>query len=194
MAYIVKHGTWDLLIRTIRVANVVLPGLHVAELGNQQVYPDVFGSKFPAKRLWERFGCEHVSFDINGRDGALPIDLGLPLPSRYRERFDLVTNIGCAEHVETSQYWCWRNVHELAKPGGLMIHACPEVGSWPKHCKIRYSAEWLMSLATTCGYKVLFADTSGKGRWHLLRAIFRKLDGVFPDQQQFNQLPGAAIP
>ena len=196
MALVVLHGTWDLLLKAIEMERLVLPGMSVAELGNILVYPDVFGHTFPAKKFWERFGATHVSFDLNGRDGALPVDLGQPLAPKYTNQHDLVTNFGCAEHVETSQYWCWRNIHNLCKRGGLMVNCGPEEGSWRIHCKIRYTVPWLEGLAEACGYDVRMLDrwenpihpVPSASPFHSVRAIFRKTDKPFPTQEVFDAI------
>ena len=188
MALVVHHGTWDLLMQATIIERLVWPTLAVAELGNIRVYPDVFGHTFPSKEMWQRFGASHVSFDLNGREGALKLDLGHPLPPKYTDAHDLVTNFGCAEHVETSQYWCWRNVHNLCKPGGLMVHSVPEEGSWDIHCKIRFTQQWLAQFGDACGYECLLADRWENPRFHQVRAIFRKTEKGFPSQEVFDAI------
>jgi hypothetical protein len=173
MGYTVEHGTWDLLVRAMRELGEPLPGLWIADLGSQEIKKDVFGCKvFPARDYWGRHGCKYLSIDTNGKFGAQTHDLGLSLPRSFWERNHLVTNFGCSEHVETSQYWCWRNAFELAMHGGLILHSVPEVRSWKDHCRIWYTSEWLDALAEASGCELLLSDVWGKPPWRLCRAIY----------------------
>ena len=189
MALVIKNGTWDLLIQAIRLGGLVLPELAVADLGCMTVYPDVFGHHFGANRLWEQFGARYVSFDIAGCYDALSFDLGQPLPEEYCEQFDIVGNFGCAEHVETSQHECWKNAHNLCRPGGMMVHAVPEEGSWRGHCKIRYTVPWITRLCEACGYEPMLIDRWDKpANQCLVRAIFRKGNQPFPTLKAFETM------
>jgi hypothetical protein len=191
MGYTTKHGTWDLHVKALRLLGRTIPELRVAELGSQEIKKDVFGRVFPARDYWELHGARVASFDRNGKFGANPLNLGLPLPKSLWGKFDLVTNYGCSEHVETSQYWCWRNTHELAADGtGLIVHAVPMVGSWQNHCNIWYTEKWLLRLSDACCYYAAHIDQWGKPPWMLLRGIFSKVptDASFPLPGEFKEL------
>lgn len=196
MSYSFEHHTWPFLIDVLQQERIMFQGLRVAELGNQRIYPDVFSKhlmtpndtpppreinrlQLPAKVFFQRMGASYVAIDINGRDGTLKLDLGKPLPKEYHGQFDLVTNIGTAEHVETGQEQCFENIHALCRVGGLMIHAMPETGSWPKHCKIHYTAEWLEAYARGCGYSVVQSTTTGEPGWRMLQVALRKTEAAF---------------
>ena len=120
--------------------------LHLGELGNQD-----YNGK-PAKILYNKKGTIHTSIDINGMDGALPYDLAKPISDKFN--FDVLTNYGTTEHVE-NQYECFRNIHNMVKIGGLMIHGVPLIGNWPGHCRYYYNRHFFISLASVCKYEVV---------------------------------------
>jgi len=185
------HGQFDLL-REVALRERIAWGPRIAELGNQIVrFPS---GALPAKEIFEAFGAvQHVSFDINGKDGALPHDLSEPLPEVFFNRFDIVTNFGTSEHVEASQYWCWRNIHELCKLGGLMLHAIPCIGHWPNHGHWHYSAVRINRLAQRCGWLPIVRDhhsythIDGRNQDSLL-LCFRKQAAPFVSEEEFQQI------
>ena len=142
------NGQLRLLQDVIRQERIVLSGLRMAELGNQYFRDDVLGTEVSAKLVFEAMGVCHSSIDINGADGAEPFDLSEELPERWGNQFDVVTNFGTSEHVERSQYICWRNIHHICRLGGYMIHSLPEIGSWPRHGKWHYDLTRMIALAT----------------------------------------------
>lgn len=69
---------------------------------------------------------DYHAIDVNERYGSLVMDLNKDLRASYdyRTTFGVVTNNGTGEHV-FNQDTIYRNVHQLTKPGGVMIHAQP---------------------------------------------------------------------
>ena len=69
---------------------------------------------------------DYTAIDVNDRYGSLVMDLNRDLVADYdyRETFSLVTNNGTGEHV-FNQDTIYRNVHQLAAVGGLMLHVMP---------------------------------------------------------------------
>jgi hypothetical protein len=161
-------------------------GLRVLELGDQLLWPE--GT--PAKEWFVSQGARHVSIDLNGRHGAVPLDLSMPIVDP--EGFDVVTDFGTSEHV-ADLYQCWLNIHNLCKVGGLIIHAIPKVGSWPDH-GFHYvtmeSFKWL-SKETGCRI-VLLRDWPNLGNvmdgW-LIHAVLQKQSVAFPIRRQFERMP-----
>jgi len=204
------HGQLGLLQEAIKQERLVLSGLRIAELGNQRVREDILGRghEIPAKVLYELFGAHHVSFDRNGKDGALPVDLSQPIPEEHRGEFDLLINFGTSEHVVAgavnvsprydpvlAQYWCWWNIDAMCAPGGRMLHQIPEVGAWPRHGQFHYTMPRVMALADACGYDVPIArryeyqESWGARRLkHTLLLCFRKGAGTFPVHDMFASL------
>ncbi len=69
---------------------------------------------------------DYAAIDVNERYGSLVMDLNKDLRKSYdyRECFSLVTNNGTGEHV-FNQDTIYRNVHQLTREGGVMIHVQP---------------------------------------------------------------------
>ncbi len=115
------------------------------ELGNKKSDGVSYKSYFEAQ------GITHVSVDWNGQDGALKLDMREPLPDW--EQFDMVTNFGCTEHIE-SQYNIWESMHRLCKVGGVQIHMCPSPGDWHWHGNFYPKQEFYRQYAERNGYRL----------------------------------------
>ncbi|CCQ73615.1 hypothetical protein [Magnetospira sp. QH-2] len=78
-------------------------------------------------------------------------DLNHPLP--FKDLFDVVTNIGTAEHVfDTAQVY--RTVHDHCHPNGLMIHTQPMTGQ-VNHGFYSVSPTLFLDLARVNDYEIL---------------------------------------
>lgn len=115
------------------------------ELGNQVIHVRLNPLRNVwAKDVFEQVGFHHYSIDINGIHGAYPIDLSKPIEDKFwHNRFDIVTNFGTSEHV-SDQYECWRNIHNFARPGGLIVHIVPQI--WNKHSPYSYNSSFFSNL------------------------------------------------
>jgi hypothetical protein len=121
------------------------------ELGNKvkgdMVYKDVF----------EKLGLRHVSVDMNGKDGALPLDLRKPIDLGT---FDMVTNIGTSEHVAQNDYAgqveCWRNIVNAMHVGSVLVSITPLEGArkWARHGRWYPQRLFFMELAELNGMNV----------------------------------------
>jgi SAM-dependent methyltransferase len=100
------------------------------ELGNK--FNEQVGRSYKA---WftETYGIEHVSVDVNGLDGALALDLRQPLTLINGRAFDMVTNIGTSEHVESDQHYVWKNMWDHLAVGGYLVSVTPLPGDWHWH-------------------------------------------------------------
>jgi len=123
-----------------------LPGLKMCELGNQ-----IWFDGGSAKKIFITLGVDHISLDWNGLDGAVLIDLRVPIDQSLWEKFEVVTDFGCSEHVE-NPYEVNRNIHRLARSGGLIIRTVPFTGTWLGHCPYRYRVDAFEKLAKACSY------------------------------------------
>ena len=105
-----------------------LVGSSMLELGNKVKGDFVF------KDFFEGRGFRHISIDINGLNGALPMDLRKPL---NLGTFDMVTNFGTSEHVSEDawdgQVECWRNIMEAMHVGSVLVSVTPMPGTNPRH-------------------------------------------------------------
>ncbi len=164
--------------------------IKMCELGNQKVkfqYP-----RIPAKKYYEGLGVqEHVSIDLNAQDGALPIDLDFPLPDYLVNRFHIVTNYGTLEHVN-NQYQGFKNVHDLCKVEGVMIHSFPPIGHWEGHGRYYYNEEFVEHLAGLCDYEIINTVTritrKKKSGRDLVLAALKKKKTDFISDKTFLQL------
>lgn len=171
MAYFPQH--LDFIDRHVGAELGGLAGTSMLELGNQRVLNGFWGKRFSprvsertGKAYYTRRGVQHTSFDLNGRDGALPIDLSKPIEADQWPPFDFVTNSGTTEHVEPyeAQYACFENIHRLTRTGGLMFHIIPAIeelaagGFWRYHCNNYYSREFFSTLCDANAYRLIAQD------------------------------------
>ena len=78
-----------------------------------------------SRHLHESLGFKYECLDIDANFGALTLDLNFDsVPSEHKNRYGLTTNHGTTEHI-LNQYNCFKVMHDLTKPGGLMLHALP---------------------------------------------------------------------
>jgi len=174
-----RHS-YDLLKKHTNPCNLL-------ELGNQTVY---FGNTYGsiAKALLTKEGYDHTSIDINGRDGALPMDLGTPLAI---EPFDVVTDFGTSEHV-VSYYNVWLNKYKACRVGGLIISENPKTGNWSGHGHHYLTEKFYTELAKKSGMEILeLGEHPAMGNttngWNVY-CVLRKVAGSFISKEAFNKL------
>ena len=105
--------------------------------------------------------ADYVDVDIND-EAALKLDLNAPLPVEMRNSAMTVANVGTAEHVFDLAR-VFRNVHELVKTGGTIIHIAPV--SWYEHGFFNFNPAVFKAVARANGYRLAveafhFASTS----------------------------------
>jgi len=130
-------------------------GLKICELGDQIMkwHQDRTGKKY----LLNRGADEHISIDINGKNGALSLDLSKPI-DRWFEYFDITSNYGTLEHVDPGIYIGFQNFHNWTKIGGVMIHAGPPARGCPWHSPYHYETWFFKELANRCGYRHILSE------------------------------------
>ena len=108
-----------------------------------------------AKLFYRMVFGEHVYLPVvdflHGTAIAEQHDLNLPLP--FSDEFDVVTNLGTAEHV-FNQYQVFKSAHEKTKPGGIMIHALPNQGCYD-HGFYNYHPTFVFDLSQANGYRIV---------------------------------------
>jgi len=77
----------------------------------------------------------------------------LNLPVSIEEKFDLVLNIGTAEHI-FNVFQFFKTAHDLTLPGGLMMHSSPFTG-WPDHGFFNFQPTFFFDLARANRYEIL---------------------------------------
>jgi hypothetical protein len=176
----------DFLLTALTNNNMPLLGLNMCELGNQ-----IWFDGGSAKIIFNKLGVNHVSLDWNGQDGSVPVDLRVPIARSLWGRFDIVTDLGCSEHIE-NPYEVNRNIHRLARVGGLIIRTVPFSGTWPGHCPFRYKVDAFDKLSRSCSYELQINEKRPcGGGWPdpLLYGVMTKtLDEDFITIDEFNGL------
>jgi hypothetical protein len=82
----------------------------------------------PARQFYDCLGWEYYCLDVDQRPGTLHIDLNSGgFDARFKGYFDIVTNHGTTEHV-INPIASFFAIHELAKPGGIIVHDTPVFG------------------------------------------------------------------
>jgi SAM-dependent methyltransferase len=92
-----------------------------------------------------------VAIDLHGTELALKFDLNEPLP--IANLFDVVVNVGTAEHVFNQDQF-FRTAHERCKPGGYMMHNLPLTG-WFDHGFYSYGPTFVVDLAAANNYRIV---------------------------------------
>lgn len=135
----------------------------VYELGNKKT------NNIPYALYYRSKGIEYTSIDLNGLDGAIPLDLStsIQLPRR-----DAVLNIGTSEHV-FDQKSVFRNIHNLSN--SRMIHWVPIEAKHEAHGYWGYSIEFFKRLSKLNNYKIekLYIESTFKD-WVLVCCSYKK--------------------
>lgn len=102
-----------------------------AEMERGSFYDPVTGGTNGAwaGQLFEKSGFEYTSIDI--ADGYKTVCFNLnedSIPENWYNAFDVVINCGTTEHI-FNQLHAFRCIHEMTKPGGIMLHQVPVSGS-----------------------------------------------------------------
>jgi hypothetical protein len=185
----------DLLDLALKESNLSYKGIKICELGDQRMKWRPEGT---AKNYLLGLGvAEHISIDINGKHGALKIDLSKAI-DKWKEYFDLVTNFGTLEHVENGIYEGFKNVHNFTKVGCAMIHDGPVFGGCPWHSPYHYYPEFFKKLCSINDYKLIMTEVrvvngSRKCRTDLDRSlvcavIIKKSNNPFCSKEDFIKL------
>ncbi|HXC29022.1 MAG TPA: hypothetical protein VNV38_13785 [Stellaceae bacterium] len=92
----------------------------------------------------------------------LPLDLNYDdVPADLVGKHQLVTNYGTTEHV-ANQLNAFKVMHDLAAPGGIMMHSLPAQGS-VNHGLVNYNPKFFWMLARSNGYEWLYMDYFARG-------------------------------
>ena len=146
------------------VQDITLPtNLKMLELGNMlleqkgsinQIIESYKGANSKAaKDYFRSLGFEHTSIDINGANGAFQFDLRDPIPKEFYCLFDVLTNFGTTEHIIDNQYQVFKNLHDMAVPGALIVHQVPFTTFG--HAYWSYPESSFENLVITCDYRII---------------------------------------
>jgi hypothetical protein len=183
---------------SIRAFGLSYANLKLCELGDQSMIEvDASGrtQTVSAKLIYTARGVQHTSIDLNGNEGALVINLDKPVPDYLLNKFDLVTNYGTVEHVN-NQFQVLKNIHDMTRQNGIMIHSFPPVGQWPEHCRYYYTIEFVKQLAKLCNYEIInlkvlktFVEKEYRkdDNYDFIMVTFQKTSDKFATKDQFKQ-------
>jgi hypothetical protein len=108
----------------------------------------------PARLIYEGLGLKYNCIDVDGREGSLALDLNFDsISDEHRGKYSLVTNHGTTEHI-VNQFNAFKAIHDLARPGGLMLHILPFVGYFD-HGFFNYQPNFFEALARYNSYETL---------------------------------------
>jgi hypothetical protein len=105
-----------------------------------------------ARDLYENLGFQYDCVDSDGKYGAIVFDINFDcVPAQYKGKYDLTTNHGTTEHL-INQLNAFKMIHDFTKPGGLMLHALPFLGTFD-HGFFSYHPNFFDALARYNSYE-----------------------------------------
>lgn len=132
----------------------------------------------PARRLFELAQWSYDCVDTSAAFGAMALDLNFDeIPSHRRGRYDLVTNFGCTEHI-ANQLNAFKAIHDLAKPGALMVHVVPSQGFFD-HGLLNYTGKFFWRLAEFNDYRLIDMRLTEHGEAKRIPEAFSYVFSVF---------------
>ncbi|EPR37105.1 hypothetical protein dsx2_1048 [Desulfovibrio sp. X2] len=113
-------------------------------------------ASFDAPAMYKALGYDSYScIDIDGSPHSLHFDLNFPLPSEFREQYDLVTDFGTTEHCfHISNGFVL--AHGCTKPGGHILFALP-CGGYFDHGFYAIRPQLLFDIALANKYSISFS-------------------------------------
>jgi hypothetical protein len=148
-----QKSTLRFLVETLQARFPRFGGVRMVELGNQWMRPSCELYDGPTANFWRALGVHYTSIDINGKNGALALDLNKDQKVHHLQGH-VLTNIGFTEHV-ADQYQCFKLLHELVLPGGITVHDSPGPnGNEWEHTPVRYTVDFYTALADRMGYRL----------------------------------------
>jgi len=196
-------NTLDFLYESTKAAGIAtLNGLRLLEMGNQAIRRNAKASynieSGISKVYFLGLGCNHHSIDWNGLDGAIPLDLTLPVPiPNFMKYFDIVTDFGDMEHVRGFEDWmegtghwnAWKNIHDMGKAGCLYVHTIPMVGSFKGHGSYHYTLEFFENLCKANDYEILIlravqCDPRHHRRDYVFCSYIKRVDQDFSPEHE----------
>jgi hypothetical protein len=116
-----------------------------------ELLPDAAPS---SRYFWESLGFSYVAVEYAGHRDGIALDLNRDSVPRYlQSSFGLVVNSGTTEHI-ANQDNAFRVIHDLAAPGGLMIHDVP-AGGMLNHGVLSYNMQFFFMLCRENDYEVI---------------------------------------
>ena len=109
--------------------------------------------KGSARELYIALGFRFACIDVDPNFESIRLDLNFDdCPPEHMGKYGFVTNHGTSEHL-LNQLNFFKVMHELAKPGGMMLHAVPFTVQL-EHGFFNYQPNLFEALARYNGYRV----------------------------------------
>jgi len=145
----------------------------IAELGAQYIMGEEWGGYGPPyfKDIFNNLDI--TSFDINGENNSICINLSDYISNEYKNKFDIITNFGTTEHVK-NQYICWKNIFDMTKTDGIVISEIPKKGHWGGHCKYYFDEESFYSMSKDFSI-IDMKDIHYDGCGNLIYCVLKKI-------------------
>ena len=182
----VRDGTTKIPVAELRtLGDNIKKGTRVLEFGDKRNPTGLY------REWYIKNGAEYWCTDINGKNGAIVWDWREEIVEEIKNLmpFDVVTNFGCTEHVQTDegQEACWKNIHSLIKVGGILCSVTPEPKQprWANHGKNTVAPgvyypwpKWHENMAELNGYEIEDLWTRGNETPlpHLVCVRMRKVE------------------
>ena len=132
------------------------PSIKMLELGCQNIYVNGYPEmSISLEELPKRFGVQIEVWDILGCQNAKVVDLREPVAKEIYGNFDVITDFGTTEHVDGNYYQARKNIHDLCRVGGLMIHENPMTGHWIGHGSNYLNTNFYQQMAEHNQYQIL---------------------------------------
>lgn len=142
-----------------------------------------------------------VTIDIVSKcEGTFNLDLGLEF--NVGTQFDIVTNLGTTEHVgqitdnsPNPQYYAFKNIHNLAKVGGLIFHNVPygNMKKLQKHGAFNYDNNFFVEMANKLNYTIIYNRKVKRGNLIVVECCLQKNDDNFISEDEFNKIKGVYV-
>jgi SAM-dependent methyltransferase len=184
-------------------------GQSICELGSQDLmdnenYKDASLFKVPlhgsSREFMTALGfTDYTCIDYDGRHGAIRLNLNAAEHHHLDNKtFDVVTNLGTAEHV-FNQANCFKLIHDLTKVDGIMIHVGPKSSprpGWDEHGLYLYTHNLFQDLARANYYIVLrLYDVQHRDGTLVMAVMKRKSPALFttPIQGMYTPMFGDKV-
>ena len=188
----ILKSVFDLLEMSCKAIGMEYKDISMCELGDQRMKWNKWQT---GKKYFEGKGIkEHISLDLNGRRGALAINLS-KIVSDWKNHFDIVTDYGTAEHVK-GIYECFCNIHNFTREGGVMIHTVPISGGWKGHSPYHFKDWFFSKLAEENGYKSILNEVRvlppcrGRVESLVCSVLIKESDTPFISKEDFINING----
>jgi SAM-dependent methyltransferase len=161
---VIELGSQDLhfgnrnILRDLLIKNLPMPAENIRKAYNDSLITAT-QDDYSTEWLYKLLGfTEYSAIDGDGKFNAHVWDLNFPVPRKHWGKYDLVTNHGTTEHV-FNVLQVNKSIHDLTKPGGVMIHILPFQGNID-HGFYNYQPTFFKDIAYENDYEIIRCDAT----------------------------------